>query len=413
MNAPDATDARTRGQRFLRNYCAYTFLFDVMLCYAIYTALFELKGLTATEIGALIAFWSAAAVVLEVPSGALSDRFDRRWLLIAAPLVKALTFVCWGVADGNVWLYGLGFFFWSAGSALFSGTGEALLYEHLDAAGTAHLFDRALGRASAAESLGIGTGLLLGGFVAEFDMDVTVWLSIPPLLLASAVAFTLADVRRHGGAISTHGGQGEDEDEDDTPVPYLENFRIAAQEFAREPALRVLTLYIAGVLIVFEVLEEFEQLYYLAVQLPVWLYGVVGAVALAGNSLASLHAHRFAGMPWLAWAMPLLGGALFIVAGNGHAPVFVAVLLLAYIAVAPVTVLSEARFQALQEGRSRATTTSMMVMAQNVVGIAITLGFGVLADGVGIGAAYAWAGVVLVPLSWWSARVQRQGHALT
>ncbi len=385
-------------QRFLRAYFAYTFLFDFMLCYAIYTALFELRGLSATQIGFLIAFWSASAVLLEVPTGALSDRFDRRWLLVAAPLVKALTFVCWGVADGNVWLYGLGFLCWSAGSSLFSGTGEALLYERLDAHGEAHAFDRALGQAGAAESIGIGAGLLLGGLVAASDMDLTVWLSIPPLLLCSLVAFTLRDIR--------HGGY-----DDEPPVPYLENFRIAVAEFAHEPALRTVTLYIACGLIVFEVIEEFEQLYYLAVQLPIWLYGVAGAAALAANALASVSAHRFAGTRHIAWSTPLLGGALFVVAAFGSTPVFVLVLLLAYVAVTPVTVLSEAHVQALQEGRSRATTTSLMVVAQNVVGIVVTIGFGMLADAVGIREAYGWAGLTMLPLAAWTWWQQRGGRS--
>lgn len=34
-------------------------------------------------------------MVFELPSGALSDHFDRRWLLVAAPFLKSLTFVCW------------------------------------------------------------------------------------------------------------------------------------------------------------------------------------------------------------------------------------------------------------------------------------------------------------------------------
>ena len=34
--------------RFLGHYYAYLFLFDFVLCYAIYTALFELAGLSFT-----------------------------------------------------------------------------------------------------------------------------------------------------------------------------------------------------------------------------------------------------------------------------------------------------------------------------------------------------------------------------
>ena len=405
--------------RLLRTYCAYAFLFDFMLCYAIYTALFELKGLTNTEIAALIAFWSATAVVLEVPSGALSDRFDRRWLLFIAPLAKIFTFVCWGIADGNFWLYGLGFLFWSVGSALYSGTGEALLYERLDSNGEATQFDIALGRASAAESLGIGTATLLGGFVAASNMTLSVWLSIPPLLLAALVALFMHDVRRSGAAATHAGHENEGTNnrdaenkvvaEADQAMTYVGHLREALKEFRRSADLRAITLYISAGLILFDVLEEFDQLYYLAVQLPVWLFGVVAAAALSCNALASVFAHRTVGRPALAWLLPLLGGALLVVAGMGSAPAMVVVLELAYVVVVPVTVLAEARFQAMMDGRSRATTTSMLVVAQNIFGIVVTMLFGGLADYVGVGPAYAWMGMTMVPFALWTWRQQHLG----
>ncbi len=391
----------------LRTYCAYAFLFDFMLCYAIYTALFELKGLTNTQIAALIAFWSATAVVLEVPSGALSDRFDRRWLLFIAPLAKLCTFVCWGIADGNFWLYGLGFLFWSIGSALYSGTGEALLFERLEANGDASHYDFALGRASAAESLGIGVAVLLGGFVAASDMTLTLWLSIPPLVIAAMVALRMHDVRREVAPVSS-----EEEDDDKDELSYLDHLRQAFNEFTRHAELRAVTLYISAGLILFEILEEFDQLYYLVVQLPVWLFGVVGAAALACHALASMFAHRIAGTPALAWLLPLLGGALLVVAGMGTSPALVIVLELAYIMVVPVAVLAEARFQALMDGRSRATTTSMLVVLQNMFGIAVTLTFGWLADFVGVASAYAWMGLTMIPLALWTWDQQRRGIAL-
>ena len=114
--------------RFMRVGYGYAFLFDFCLAYAIYTALFSLEGLGVDQIGILLAFWSVTAVILELPSGALSDWLDRRLLLVIAPLFKALTFGVWALADGNFWLYGLGFLFWSIGQALYSGTFEALLY---------------------------------------------------------------------------------------------------------------------------------------------------------------------------------------------------------------------------------------------------------------------------------------------
>lgn len=387
-------------RRFLGIYYAYLFLFDFMFCYAVYTAIFELKGLSVTQIGGLLAFWSLSAVVLELPSGALSDRFDRRWLLVAAPLAKSLTFICWGLADGNVWLYGLGFLFWSVGLSLVSGTGEALVYERLASKGRTADYDKVNGQASAAETLGIGAGTLLGGFVAAANgMAVTIWLSIPPLFLCSALAFRLRDSRRDGADTGHDPGPG-----------YLENFRIAFRQFATLAELRFVALYISIGLVLLEVLEEFDQLYYLAVDLPVWLFGVVGAAALAASAAASVLAHRLSRRPALAWALPLMSGALLLMSSFGNSPAYVVVLELAYIVIVPAAVLAEARFQHLLGEESRATTTSVLVVAQNITGLLVTLAFGMMADWVGILPAYGWAGLVMLPIALWVFVAQRSGR---
>ncbi|MBJ3784270.1 MFS transporter [Devosia sediminis] len=386
-------------RRFLGLYYAYVFLFDFILAYAFYTALFELQGLSITEIGLLFALWSAAAIVLEMPSGALSDHFDRRWLLVAAPLFKCLTFLFWTVAAGNFWLYAAGFLFWSLAQALQSGSRESLLYERMAHEGRSEDFDKVLGRDNAAEELGIGCGTLLGGFVAWFSFDWGLWLSIPPLVLAALLALGLRDVRRIKAA----------EEPEETPSGYLSHFVDAANEFCHHADLRFVTTYIAVGLVVFELIEEFDQLYYLAVSLPVWAWGLTGAGVEFVFAVSSIFAHRLAGRPWLAWLLPLLGGALLVASSLGTTPWFVLLLCAAYVVMAPVSVLAEARFHRVMEGRSRATTTSALVMAENVSGILGTLAFGLLADRIGILPAYGWAGLVMLPMAIWVYRGQRRG----
>ncbi|SMQ65082.1 Predicted arabinose efflux permease, MFS family [Devosia lucknowensis] len=388
---------------FLWRYYAYVFLFDFILAYAFYTALFELEGLSITEIGVLLALWSAAAIILEMPSGALSDHFDRRWLLMAAPLFKALTFLLWILAAGNFWLYTLGFMFWSLAQALQSGSREALLYERMAHDGREAEFDKALGRDNAAEELGIGCGTLLGGFVAWLSFDWGLWLSVPPLLMASALALGLEDVRR-----STRSEQPTE-----TVSGYFSHFVDAANEFRHHANLRFVATYIAVGLVVFQLLEEFDQLYYLAISLPIWAWGVAGAAVEFLFAGASLFAHRLDGRPWLAWLLPLVGGVLLVLASVGASPWFVLLLCAAYVVMAPINVLAEARFQRVMEGRSRATTTSALVMAENVSGIVLTLAFSLLAERVGILPAYGWAGLVMAPLALWVIYGQRRGLRAT
>lgn len=391
-----------RLSAFLRVYYAYAFLFDFIFAYAVYTALFSLEGLSTGQIGILLAFWSASAIVLEMPSGALSDHFDRRALLVLAPLAKAGTFVLWGLAAGNFWIYGAGFLLWSLGQAMQSGSREALLYERMEAEGRTDEFDKVLGRDNAAEGLGIGLGTLFGGFVAYHSFSWAIWLSIPPLLVAAILAFWLEDARR-----------GKAKNEEDADGTYLSHFADAWREFRERVELRFVTTYIATGLLVFEVLEEFDELYFLAVALPVWAWGIVAAGVEGFYALASLFAYRLAGRPWLAWVLPALGGVLLVAASFGQSAPHVLLLAAAYIVVAPVTVMAEARFQKSMEGRSRATTTSALVMAENVVGIVVTLGFGFLAEWVGILPAYGWAGLVMVPFAFWVITGQRRGLRAT
>jgi hypothetical protein len=142
---------------------------------------------------------------------------------------------------------------------------------------------------------------------------------------------------------------------------------------------------------------------------PIWLWGVLAAVVELVYAGASILAHRLAGRRWLAWALPLAGGALLVVAAVGDNPWYVLALELAYVAVAPVAVLAEARFHRVMDGRSRATTTSALVMAENIVGIGATLAFGFLADRLGILPAYGWAGLMMVPVALWVVAGQRRG----
>ncbi len=381
---------------FLRACIAYAFFFDLIFAYAIYTAYFEIKGLTYNEIGLLLAIWSGAALLFEIFSGALSDWLDRRWVLFSAPLVKILTFILWALADGNFWLYALGFISWSLAGAFYSGTMEALLFERLEAQKKQSEFDRHFGQVNAAESLGIGFGLLFGGFFAAyFGMPATLWLAIPPLVLAAIAALFLIDMRSKHDALRMPG--------------FWINIRLAFVEAWSQAELRFVILYISAGLIIFEQLEEFDQLYYRAVNLPLWLFGIVGAAGMVLYSIGSLLAHRLAGYKMLAWLLPAFGGFLFIAASFGWNPWFVIVLELAYIVAIPATILAEARVQMLITTQARATTTSLVSFLQNVFAIAIALIFGWIATHTGILTAYGWAGIALIGVSFWVWANYRRG----
>ena len=132
--------------------------------------------MSVSEVLLLEAIYYAGVVILEVPSGYVSDRVGRRLTLIAAML-------SWVVACGLFAATQTFAFFataqvlMAAGMALNSGTDSSMLYDSLDAL---HRSDEFAGRASKAQALGsaaMAVAALVGGALAGFDLRVAYVLS--------------------------------------------------------------------------------------------------------------------------------------------------------------------------------------------------------------------------------------------
>ena len=68
---------------------------DLVPLYSVYSLLFADHGISASHISVLLIIWSATSFVIEVPSGAWADSFDRRHLLVFSAFVYAAGFAIW------------------------------------------------------------------------------------------------------------------------------------------------------------------------------------------------------------------------------------------------------------------------------------------------------------------------------
>lgn len=92
---------------FLRNFFISRAGEDFVFAYAIYTVFFSIQGMSPMQISLLLMRWAGSSAIAEIPSGALADYLGRKTLLVIGPLIKALCFLTWFLADGNFWLFGL------------------------------------------------------------------------------------------------------------------------------------------------------------------------------------------------------------------------------------------------------------------------------------------------------------------
>ncbi|MEU8048167.1 MFS transporter [Micromonospora echinofusca] len=432
------SDARVR--RLAATLYGYAFLSELVLLYPLYALLFSDTGLSVWQISSLFVIWSAASILLEVPSGAFADAVSRRLLLALAPVVTAAGFALWVLVPSYP-AFAVGFVLWGAGGALASGALEALVFTELDRLGAAGRYARVIGRAKTAGTLGVLASILLAGPAFALGGYPAVGAaSVLACLLAAAVATRLPEHRRPAttvpadpstgaGAVPTEavpadadpstgagaadavpvradavpadvvadagadpsGRDGGAEEED---LGWWASLRAGLAEVHADRAVRAAVLLVAVVAAVWGALDEYTPL--LArdtgvgettvplLLLLTWLgVAVGGLLAPAGERLTG---RGYAGLLALS-ALALAAGALLA------RPLGFALVAAAFCGFQLATVLADARLQARITGASRATVTSLAGMATDVTIIAVYGGYGLLATGAGNGVAFAVAAV--------------------
>ena len=369
-------------RRFLRCYYLTHFWYDFIFAYAVYTVYFSLRGMSVLDISLLITWWSVTAMAMEVPSGALADCWSRRKLLVLSPLIKSLCFVTWFFAGGRFWLFALGFLLWSIGGSFRSGTSEALLYDTLVHHGRQDDYEQVLGKRQFYFHIGLAVSTVAGGFIAAYRMDWAVLLSVIPLLLSAAAALRLEDPPKAKSTEEVH---------------YLQHLRLALREMRSNRIL--LLLVVCLWLLPFGALEEFDQLYYQLVRLPIAAFGVVAFVGSVLSALAARAAYRLKHTAFALYALPLASGLLLVSVWRYPGIPIIGLLLLSYALTAPVSVLLESRIQHAIIGVSRATVTSAVALLLEIPQYSLLFGF--IGKAWGIRALYLAAAVPLFVLSFW------------
>ena len=168
--------------------------------YAVWTLWFNDHDVTTSEISTVFLLWALIALVFEIPSGALADRFDRRRLLATAFLIRGVgigVWLIWPTFAGLV----IGATLWAIHDALASGTWEAMIHDELTAIGDERRYAPVMARIGQFSDLGVATGTLLGAVLLSAWVGVEVglatlgWLTVAAHVGSISLVWTMPDVR--------------------------------------------------------------------------------------------------------------------------------------------------------------------------------------------------------------------------
>lgn len=160
----------------------FRFLMDFQLWWAIWVLyLTDLRGLSLSQVSVLEALFWGTAVLAEVPTGGVADRFGRRTSLALGGLCITAAVLTFGLAT-NYWILVVSYVAWAFGITFNSGAEQALMYESLKELGRENEFQQVAGRSGAVFSFAALAGGIAGALIASATN-----LSVP-VIMSGAIA---------------------------------------------------------------------------------------------------------------------------------------------------------------------------------------------------------------------------------
>ena len=369
----------------MRYFYIYGISHGFVLYYALDKVLMQSRGLTLTQMVWLEVAYAIGVVLLEVPTGAIADRWSRKYALALNVAFAMVSTAMIAVAPG-FGIFLAASLVASVHSAFESGTLTSLMYDRLLELGRPEQYERSLGKYLFYENASAVIAGILGGMIAaHYNLVRPFWLTLGAQGVSLGAALCLDEPAIHRTKSDTG---------------YWTHIRETFVAIRARPQLQPVIMTTVVLLVCLKLTDEFMQLYFVAVGIPVFFLGYVNAagngIEAAGGRLGYLF--RRIPRPLLYRVVCLVGGAGLLLAGYLRSTggiVFVFAPFAAYYFVAPV--LSADLHKHLDSSR-RATGESFVSLARMLVLAPGGLIFSSFAERTSLFSAYEALGIVV--LAW-------------
>lgn len=341
----------------------YRFFDDFVIIYTLYTLLFQSSGLDVAQISILLATWSVTCFILEVPSGVLADKYDRKTILILAQLLRIFGFGLWYLVP-TFWGFLFGFVLWGIKSALTSGTLEAYVYDGLQAEGEERKYAKVLGKLKAVSLIAI----LLSSALAS----TLFFLGYQPILLLSIASLGVSIL-----ALAT--AQSNKIMKSTEEVTYFKLLLEGISYVFKNYSLLILVL-ISSVLVGTMAIEEYFALYVDQLHISLSLVGYLFAAYSLLQTLAALAAHKFES-PKLLFPILVVFSSLILLLSFAHSYAGVVVFMLLAFIASVGQVLSNTAMHKATKSHVRATVSSVSGFLAELLAFTVCLVFLFLPSG--------------------------------
>jgi len=371
----------------VRKSYLYRFLMEFQLWWPIWVVYLQVqRGLSLTQITLLDTPFFFLMVLAEVPTGAVADRFGRRWSLMLGSSLFAVAVFVFAIAD-NYAVILLSYGAWGLGLTFQSGADVAILYDSLKHAGREDDFQKINSRLSAVRSLAVLIAILIGAPIAAATSYAF------PIMLSAGIALVAVPV-----AFSMHEPAME---HDDSHARYLQTLVTGIRESWDQPALRYIILFSATVVAATFTPLVFQQPFLSNHHVGTGNLGLWQAPVRGVGVVSALVAYRFVGRlgeRGAFLALPLtLGLCNFALAGIDHAGAAAGFVGMGIVAGAQPPIIATYVNKRIPSARRATILSVQAVMGSSMLALTQPIG-GIIADSFGLRAVFLAFGAMTLTL---------------
>ena len=249
-----------------------------MLSMPIIILFFKENGLSLTEIMTLQGAYSLTVALFEVPSGYLADLFGRKSCIVFSTIFSFVGFLFFCFFSGFYYFLVAQILVGFAGS-LISGSDSALVYDTLLQTNNKDDYAKIEGRNYAIGNFSEATAGIFGGFLAVSSIYLPVYAQTAFIFLSIPIAFTLVEPEIKNITSSKNSLQSI--------------FILVKSTLFESSKLRWLIVYSSAMGVATLSMAWFSQPFFIAIDLPLVLFGIFWALLNFSSGISSYNSHYF------------------------------------------------------------------------------------------------------------------------
>ena len=249
-----------------------------MLSMPIIILFFKENGLSLTEIMTLQAAYSLTVALFEVPSGYLADMFGRKSCIVFSTIFSFVGFLFFCFFSGFYYFLVAQILVGFAGS-LISGSDSAIIYDTLLQINNKDSYAKIEGRNYAIGNFSEATAGIFGGFLAVSSIYLPVYAQTAFIFLSIPIAFTLVEPEIKNITSSKNSLHSI--------------FILVKSTLVENSKLRWLIVYSSAMGVATLSMAWFSQPFFIAIDLPLVLFGIFWALLNFSSGISSYNSHYF------------------------------------------------------------------------------------------------------------------------